>query len=64
MNVTLYGYKYSVYTWIARATLLEKAVTYDYIEINPFAPNFDDAYLQIHPFKRVPRANGPNYINY
>ncbi len=64
MNVTLYGYKYSVYTWIARATLLEKAVTYDYIEINPFAPNFDDAYLQIHPFKRVPVLEHDGFILY
>jgi len=54
MNVTLYGYKYSVYTWIARLTLTEKDVDYDYVEINPFAPTFDDAYLQLHPFKRVP----------
>lgn len=54
MNVVLYGYKFSVYTWIARATLVEKGVTYKYTEINPFAPAFDDAYLQLHPFKRVP----------
>ena len=54
MSMTLYGYKYSVYTWIARITLFEKGVPYDYVEINPFAPTFDDGYLQLHPFKRVP----------
>ena len=54
MNVTLYGYKFSVYTWIARVTLVEKGVPYKYREINPFSPTFDDAYLQLHPFKRVP----------
>lgn len=54
MNVTLYGYEFSVYTWIACATLTEKGVSYEYIEINLFEPKFDDAYLQLHPFKRVP----------
>lgn len=54
MKVTLYGYRYSVYTWIARATLVEKGVAYDYTEINPFVSNFNNAYLRIHPFRRVP----------
>jgi len=64
MNVTLYGYKFSVYTWIARATLLEKGVPYKYSEINPFSPTFDDAYLQLHPFKRVPVLEHDGYTLY
>ena len=64
MSVTLYGYKYSVYTWIARATLHEKAVGYEYLEINPFSPNLDDAYLELHPFKRVPALEHNGFCLY
>ncbi len=64
MNVILYGYKFSVYTWIARATLAEKGVPYEYSEINPFAPTFDDAYLQLHPFKRVPVLKHDDFTLY
>lgn len=54
MNVELYGYQYSVYSWIARLALEEKGASYHWIEINPFAPDVPKSYLALHPFKRVP----------
>jgi glutathione S-transferase len=54
MNVELYGYQYSVYSWIARLALEEKGVSCHWIEINPFAPDIPESYLTLHPFKRVP----------
>ena len=54
MTVELHGYKYSVYSWIARLALEEKGTDYHWIEINPFAPDVPESYLALHPFKRVP----------
>lgn len=54
MTVELYGYQYSVYSWIARLALLEKGVVYNWLEVNPFAGNLPASYLAMHPFKRVP----------
>ena len=54
MTVELYGYQYSVYSWIARLALEEKGASYRWIEINPFAADVPEIYLAIHPFKRVP----------
>jgi glutathione S-transferase len=54
MNVELYGYQYSVYSWIARLALEEKGASYHWIEINPFAPDIPESYLALHPFERVP----------
>jgi glutathione S-transferase len=54
MNVELYGYQYSVYSWIARLALEEKGASYRWIEINPFAADVPESYLALHPFKRVP----------
>jgi hypothetical protein len=54
MTVELYGYQYSVYSWIARLALAEKGEDHHWIEVNPFAPDVSESYLAIHPFKRVP----------
>jgi glutathione S-transferase len=54
MTVELYGYQYSVYSWIARLTLEEKGEACHWIEVNPFAPDLPESYLALHPFKRVP----------
>jgi glutathione S-transferase len=54
MTVELYGYQYSVYSWIARLALEEKGEDYRWIEVNPFAPDVPETYLALHPFKRVP----------
>jgi len=54
MSLVLHGYRYSVYVRIARLALAEKGVTYDRIEVNPFAADVPAAYLALHPFGRVP----------
>ena len=54
MAIELHGYRYSVYSWIARLALHEKGVAYDWIEVNPFAEDMPASYLAIHPFRRVP----------
>ena len=54
MTLVLHGYRYSVYQRIARLTLAEKAVPYQQVEVNPFAPDVPAAYLALHPFGRVP----------
>jgi glutathione S-transferase len=54
MAVDLYGYRYSVYSWIARFALHEKGVVYNSVEVNPFAESVPASYLAMHPFRRVP----------
>ncbi len=51
--VHLHGYRYSVYTRIARVALLSKNVDHETIEVDPFA-ELPEAYLRLHPFGRVP----------
>jgi glutathione S-transferase len=51
--VNLHGYRYSVYTRIARLVLLSKNVEHRTIEVDPFA-ELPGAYLRLHPFGRVP----------
>jgi glutathione S-transferase len=54
MAVELWGYRYSVYSWIARLALEEKGIGYRWIEVDPFADEVPASYLALHPFKRVP----------
>ena len=54
MPVFLHGYRYSVYTRIARIVLAEKGVAYAYVEVNPFAADMPEDYLALNPFRRVP----------
>jgi glutathione S-transferase len=51
--VHLHGYRYSVYTRIARLALLWKHVEHETIEVDPFA-GLPEAYSSLHPFGRVP----------
>src|SRR5687768_4932432 len=51
--VQLRGWRYSVYTRIARLALLSKGVEHETIEVDPFA-GLPDGYLTLHPFGRVP----------
>jgi glutathione S-transferase len=51
--VHLHGYRFSVYSRVARLALLAKNVEHETIEVNPFA-GLPDAYLTLHPFGRVP----------
>lgn len=53
-SVILRGYRYSVYTRIARVALHEKGAAYQTEEIDPFAANVPRDYLKRHPFGRVP----------
>lgn len=52
--VVLRGYQFSVYNRIARMVLHEKGVAYETEEIDPFAVDLPEDYLQRHPFRRVP----------
>ena len=54
MTPILWGYKYSVYSWIARLTLREKGVGWTWREVDPFAADVPDAYRALQPFVRVP----------
>lgn len=54
MPLVLHGYRYSVYVRIVRLVLAEKGVSYDRVEVNPFAPDRPASYLALHPFGRVP----------
>jgi hypothetical protein len=47
MTVERYGYRYSVYSWIARLALEEKGGDYHWIEVNPFAPDADTCSRQL-----------------
>ncbi|MGC1891702.1 MAG: glutathione S-transferase family protein [Stellaceae bacterium] len=54
MSMVLHGFRYSVYVRIARIALAEKELTYENVEIDPFATDVPIEYLTLHPFKRVP----------
>jgi len=54
MSLVLHGFRYSVYVRIARIALAEKGLTYEHVEIDPFATDVPIEYLSLHPFKRVP----------
>jgi glutathione S-transferase len=64
MTVELYGYKYSVYAWIARLALREKGCGYEWREVNPFAEDVPADYLAKHPFKRVPVLVQDGFVLY
>ncbi len=64
MTVVLHGYRYSVYVRIARLALAEKSVTYQRVEVNPFAPDMPSAYLVLHPFRRVPVLVHDDFVLY
>ena len=54
-SVTLYGADYSVYTRIARLALEEKGIVYALEPVDIFsAAGPGDAYLERHPFARIP----------
>lgn len=64
MALELYGYKYSVYAWIARLALQEKGCAYEWREVNPFAEEVPADYLKMHPFKRVPVLVHDGFVLY
>ena len=64
MTVVLYGYQYSVYLRIARLALAEKGIAYERVEVDPFAADVPEAYLAMHPFKRVPVLVHDGFVLY
>jgi glutathione S-transferase len=64
MPLILHGYHYSVYRRIARLALAEKAVSYQQVEVNPFALPIPVDYLALHPFGRVPTLVHDGFVLY
>jgi len=64
MAIELHGYKYSVYLRAARIVLAEKGVPYRRVEVNPFAENMPQSYLDLHPFGRVPALVHDEFVLY
>lgn len=54
MSMILHGFQFSVYTRIVKVILAEKAVPYQYTEVNPFSSDMPLSYLERQPFRRVP----------
>lgn len=63
MNIILHGYRYSVYSRIARMVLHAKGLTAEWAEIDPFGPLPDD-YLALHPFGKVPALEHGDFAIY
>lgn len=64
MSLVLHGYRYSVYRRIAGLALAEKGVTYEQVEVNPFAADVPAAYLAMNPFGRVPTLVHDGFVLY
>jgi len=64
MSLVLHGYRYSVYNRIARLVLAEKGVECIRAEIDPFALPVPQAYLDLHPFGRVPTLVHDSFVLY
>ena len=64
MTVALHGYRYSVYSWIARLALLEKRVSFQWVEIDPFSTPLPADYVRKHPFGRVPALTHDDFEIY
>lgn len=54
MALTLFGYRYSIYTRIVRLVLAEKRLRATLVEVNPFRPPLPAGFLALNPFGRVP----------
>jgi glutathione S-transferase len=64
VGVILHGYKYSVYSWIARFALAEKGIDFTWLEVDPFAEHVSAQFLKMHPFRRVPVLDHNGFILY
>ncbi len=51
--VRLHGYRYSVYSRIARLVLLSKRIGHEWVEVDPFG-ELPPGYPNLHPFGLVP----------
>ena len=63
-DVTLHGYKFSVYNRIARVALEEKTAIYAMREVDPFSQNLSETYRRLHPFGRVPVLTHGDFVLY
>jgi glutathione S-transferase len=54
VQLRLYSYEHSVYSWIARLALAEKGISYELFEVDPFDANPAQELLSINPLNRVP----------
>lgn len=63
-GLTLYGYRFSVYTWIARLALHVKGVTFEWREVDPFSDHVTEDYLALNPFQRVPTLKRGDFVLY
>lgn len=52
--LTLYGMTGSVYTRVAEIVLVEKGLSYQHQEVDPFETPIPAEYAALHPFGRVP----------
>jgi glutathione S-transferase len=64
LSLVLHGYRYSVYLRIARVVLAEKGAAYRQVEVNPFAADMPNEYLNLHPFRRVPTLVHDDFVLY
>jgi hypothetical protein len=49
---------------VARIALAEKALSYEHVEIDPFAPDMPTESLDLHPFRRVPTLVDGDFVLY
>lgn len=54
MSLVLYGWRFSIYTRIARLVLAEKGLTVRFVDMNPFARPVPTALQRLSPFGTVP----------
>jgi glutathione S-transferase len=64
MSLVLHGYAHSVYVRIVRLTLAEKGVACERVEVNPFEPDSEGTYHDLHPFGRVPTLVHDGFVLY
>ena len=62
MGLRLYGYRYSVYTRIARMVLVLRDLGYDAVEVNPFDLPSDPKLALVAPFQRVPVLDHDGFV--
>ena len=62
MALTLHGYRYSVYTRIARMVLHSQGTACTYIEVNPFADPPDPGLARVTRLGRVPVVDHDGFV--
>lgn len=62
--ITLFGYEFSVYTRVVRMTLLERDLSFSYVELDPFSDPPPDRLHSLQPFGRVPALSHGSFRIY